>query len=182
MHVYFSTNERYYSRLFRLLFREPASHVGVGFSPGADVPLVVDCTQPYGKIYHLHHWKAYYKIIYFMRIDTSPEDELEAYRLVTDNAVLKPYDYDAYVYGFYLGIKWKIFGINPPKTNRFSSPNADLCTEIFNPIKPLLLNYDIDLTNIDLAALTPHMLADELYHQTRFNDKVVWHGFPTKTS
>lgn len=155
------------------------SHVGLGFSPDGAVPLVVDCTKPYGKIYHLEHWKSKYSIPYSMVLQLSPADEFEAFRLVSENSVLKPYDWDAYFYAFYRGILWKWFDVDPPTTNRCSSDKAELCTEVLNPIKPLLLKYNINLLNRDLSAVTPHMLAAEIHNQTRTNEKVTWYDFPT---
>lgn len=52
----------------------------------------------------------------------------------------------------------------------------DLCTEIFNPIKDILQKYGIDLFGIDLAAVTPHMLAKEIYRQTKDNSAITWIG------
>ena len=181
MKIYFSTNEKYYSKFMRWLFKEPSSHVGLGFSPDGTIPLVLDCTKPYGKIYHLDHWKKKYRITYSMDLALTKEDEEEAYILTTNNAVLKPYDWDAYFYGFLRGIAARWYGIPLPFTNRYSSDDADLCTEVLNPIKQLLLKYQIELITKDLAAMTPHMLAKELHDQTLTNEKVTWHDFPTQT-
>lgn len=177
MRLYFSTNEKYYSKFMMFLFKEPVSHVGAGFTIQG-CPVVVDCTKPCGKLYHLRSWQKKYDIIYYVNIELSPEDEQTAFTLVTDNAVLKPYDWDAYFYGFFRGILWKWFGIDPPSVNKYSDKNADLCTEIVNPIKGMLKNYGIDLLDKDLAIMTPHMMAKEIREQTKDNERVVWYDFP----
>lgn len=181
MRLCFSTNEKYYSKFMKFLFKEPTSHVGAGFVVQG-CPLIVDCTKPCGKLYHQKHWDKKYKTVYFVDIQLSEDDEKLAFYLVTDNAVLKPYDWDAYFYGFLLGILWKWGGIKPPTYNRFSSKDADLCTEIVNPIKPLLCQYGINLEGKDMAAMTPHMMAAEIYEQTKSNERVRWYGFPAQAT
>lgn len=176
MYLYFSTNDKYYSRFMRFLFKEPTSHIGIGFEVG-ECPIVVDCTKPFGKVYHLKHWESKYEIKISAKITMTAEDELEALRKTVDNAVLKPYDWGAYYYGFFIGILWKWFYVPPPKTNKYGSDDADLCTEVLNPIKRILKKYEIDLVNHDLAAMTPHMVATEIYRQTFSNERVAWYGF-----
>jgi hypothetical protein len=177
MHIFFSTNENYYSKFARFLFGETTSHVGIGFTV-LGCPLVIDCTKPYGKIYHLSHWRKKYDIKYLSIVYMDPQDDELAFRLASSYAVMKPYDWNAYFYGLYCGLKLRFLGSKLPDINKYDDPETDLCTEIFNPLKTLLLKYGINLTNIDLSARTPDMLANDIYKQTKNNEKVVWYDFP----
>lgn len=162
------------------IFEEPVSHMGVGFEIDGVLPIVVDCTKPYGKVRHLNHWINHYDIVYCADISMTPEDEIIALKLACDNAVLKPYDWPAYYYGFLCGILKKLFKTPLPKVNMYSSKDKDLCSEVLSPIKPLLTTYGINLAYKDLSCMTPHMIGVELYNQTKNNKKVTWHDFPTK--
>ena len=174
MIIYFTTNEKFYSKLLRWIFDEPTSHVGASFKPEGQIELVADCTKPHGKLMHLNNWLFKHRLLCSIEINMKKEHELQAYELVVNNCVMKPYDFPAYIYGFYWGLRIKFFGHKPPKKNAESSKEMDLCTEILNPIKGLLLEYAIDIYDMDLAAMTPTMLAMELYKQTIYNSRVDW--------
>jgi hypothetical protein len=176
MIIYFTTNEKFYSKLLRWLFKEPVSHVGICLYPTGAIPIVVDCTKPYGKLYGFNPWKKKHEPIYAVQIPLAPSDELDCFEKVAMRSVGRLYDFEAYFYGFYWAILWRFFGFTLPKQNKLSNHDKDLCTEIFNPIKVTLQNYGIDLFGIDLASVTPHMLAKEIYKQTKDNGLFNWIG------
>jgi len=176
MVIYFTTNEKFYAKLLRWIFLEPVSHVGMCLYPTGVTPIVIDCTKPFGKIYAYNAWTKKHSPIFAAQIPMSLEDEIKCFDTVALRSVLRPYDFSAYFHGFYHGIKWRLFGTKLPKRNTKSDHEKDLCTEIFNPIKQLLQKYGIDRYGVDLAAMTPHMLAREIYRQTVGNENVTWIG------
>jgi hypothetical protein len=176
MVIYFTTNDNYYSKLLKWVFKEPTSHVGVCLYPTGVTPVVVDCTKPYGKIYAFRAWTKKHDPVYAVQIPMALEHERYCFDTVALRSVLRPYDFSAYFYGFYWGLRWRLFGSTLPKRNKKSDHERDLCTEIFNPIKDILQKYGIDLFGVDLAAVTPHMLAKEIYRQTKDNSSITWIG------
>lgn len=177
MLIYLSTNENYYSKLARFLFKEPVSHIGLGFNISG-VPMVIDCTKPYGKLYHLKHWESKYTIVYYAGILLEERDEIDAFQKASEYSVLKPYDWSAYFYGLFIGMLWRLHLTALPEKNFFNIREWDLCTEVLNPLKNILFSYGIDIRDIDLSARTPHMIATEIYKQTLGNERVKWYGFP----
>lgn len=174
MVIYFTTNENFYSRLLRWIFSEPVSHVGACLYPTGKTAVVIDCTKPHGRIYAYNCWTKKNFPIFGVDIPMKEEDEIYCFDKMALRSVLRPYDLGAYIYGFYWGLRIKFFGSKPPRTNDKSHHEKDLCTEIFHPIKDILLKYGIDLFGIDLAAMTPYMLAQEIYRQTKDNASIRW--------
>lgn len=179
MDIYFSTNEKLYSKLFRVLAKEPVSHIGLGFFPKS-LNLAVDCTKPYGKVYHLKHWKSKYKLNFHMSLDMSLDDELVAYSCAADHAILVRYDWGAYYYGFLMLIRRYIFGIPLPAKNSWQTNEDRICTEIMTPLVEVLKKYGLDASDLDFAALTPFETAKELKKRSEGIEEVRWYGFPNK--
>lgn len=175
MYIFLATNEKYYSRLMMNLFDEPVSHIATGFFIGT-MDLVVECTKPFGRLSHLNHWKTQYDIIYSMELLLDPYTERTLYDKVCADAVLSPYDWGAYYYGLYRGVRKWLLNSKFPKHNIGQDPNKRLCTEILYALKDPFLDYNIDISHIDLAAVTPHMIGTELYRQSSSNPKVRWSG------
>lgn len=180
MVIYFTTNENFYSRLLCWIFSEPVSHVGICLYPTGKTALAIDCTKPHGKIYAYEHWKIKNHPIFWVDIPLSESDEIECFDKTARRSVMRPYDLKAYIHGFYWGIRAKLFGSRLPRTNKQSDHEKDLCTEIFNPIKDVMIRNGVDLYGIDLSAMTPHMLAIEIYRQTKNNSAIRWDGFVSK--
>jgi hypothetical protein len=179
MDVYLTTNEKYYSKLFRWLSKEPVSHIGLGFFRKS-MGLVADCTKPFGKIYHIKQWKAKYQLKFFMRIDMSVEDELKAYKCAANHSILVRYDWGAYYYGFLMLFRRYLFGIPLPKSNSWQTKEDRICTEIMAPLMDILKKYGIDMEGVDFAAITPFELAKELKKRSEGVEGVRWYGFSDK--
>lgn len=176
MLIYFSTNDVYYSKIFRWLFNEPSSHVGLGFFRDQE-SVVVDCTKPCGREHSLSRWIFKYKITHSLKIPLSEEREEDFYQIAKEYSVGKKYDFSAYYWGLFCGLAFKLFRIPLPKKNVFQQEEHGLCTEIFVPFKEKLLEFGIDILELDMSATTPHMLALRLYEQTKDNTGVRWYGF-----
>lgn len=163
MYIYFTTNEKYYSKLLRWLTGEPVSHVAVGFYFGAKIN-VIEATKPRAKLVSYKHFKSKEKLVKVLKLSLGFDDELFCYNLVLQKMVGKPYDWGAYYYGFWRCILKKFFGISFPKINRFNDPDKQLCTEVLDPLKVFFASKRIDIIR-DLSALTPHGLCEYLKTQ-----------------
>lgn len=172
MRIYFATNDKYYSKVMRFLFKEPVSHVASGFWTDK-IDIIVDSTKPHGKAYHKLHWDSKYKTKYFIDIAMSAEDELAAYQASVASSVMVPYDWQAYWYAFYkVTCRW-LFGIPLPTHNKYEDPSKNLCQEAIAALRPYLIKYDLDMRFIDFSGLTPHMIGRALYKRTDPRNKNV---------
>ena len=170
MQIRFATNDSYYSRFFRFIFKEPVSHVGLGFFMGTR-DLMVDCTKPYGGVYSNCCWSKKHTTLYFLDIKMSEEDEFKAYHLAVESAVLTEYDWGAYYYGFLMGIRKFLFRTPLPPHNKWQAKEKFLCTEILQPLKKILEKNGLDIRYLDLSAFTPHMLGKNMYRKWWPKDK-----------
>lgn len=176
MYIYFTTNDKFYSKLLKWVFNEYISHIGLAFAPTLKTHLVIECTKPYGKVFALQHWLLRNEVIVAVQIPLTKEEEAQWFDEVAYRAVLRPYDFGAYFYGFYWGLRHKFFGDAYPETNAKSDPNHDICTEVLQPLKVLLLKYGIDIAKDDLTAMTPQMVASKMYYQTKGKSDIIWMG------
>jgi len=163
MKIYFTKNEHWYSKLLMWFEGSTMSHVGLGFFD--DLGLVVDCTKPFSKVYHVDHWFSKYQIVQEIDVPLSPEVERLAYKRVVDTCLLKPYDWGAYAFAWVSIVRKVLFGTPYPDTNPWSSDDGFWCTEIFVPVVDILKDLDADLSGIDLASYSPQMVFDKLVTQ-----------------
>jgi hypothetical protein len=133
MKVCWVTNDRYYSKLYRWLFKEDASHVGAVFDFGSSA-IAVDLNRPYGRIWDIHHWLHKYTIIWSMEIDLTAKEEMEMYESCRDYAVMRQYDMSGYYFGIIAGIKHRLLGAKIPKVNKWSKGTGSMCQEIVVPV------------------------------------------------
>jgi len=161
MDVYFSTNDHYYSKAHRYIAKEPFTHIGLGFFTDK-LKLVVDCTKPHGKLYHLDHWLTKYYLTNQLRIELDPEVEQKFYELVIKGSVNVPYDWGAYAYAWLAGIRNFLFNTPYPNINPWGG-SGKWCTEVLTPIvQPLFEETGVDFMGLDLAAKTPCMIYKKL--------------------
>lgn len=165
MKIYFVTNEHYYSKIFRFLFKEPVSHVALSFFED-DLKLVIDATKPVGGLYHIKYWLSKYSVVYCMELKLRSDDEKKLCLKVIDETVMVPYDWGGYWFAFFVAIKKRLFGIPYPKKNEWDATNMRHCGEILESLKNILPKHGMDISDLDFAALTPHMAAQELYKRT----------------
>lgn len=173
MRIYFATNDHYYSKALMYIFDEPVSHIAIGFFTDT-LGLIVDCTKPYGRLRHWKQWSSLYDVVYYADINMSKEDELAAYDLAVDDALMVPYDWGAYCYGFFVGIRRKLFGTPLPSCNPWQTDELRHCSEIMTSQTGILEKYDLKMGNLDFSALTPHMIGRTLYDRSSENPHVSW--------
>lgn len=160
MKIYFSTNEKYYSKIVRWLFDEPVSHIGLGFNING-VEMVIDCAKSHGKLYHLKDWENKYSIFYHAEIETSDQVEADLFKKAVRHNIMKPFDKKAYYWFLLAGLKSKIFNTPLPEKNPVQAAYGNICTEIIKPIrKDLWELYDIDLSKYDFSCKTPFMVGE----------------------
>ena len=161
MRFYFTTNDKWYSKAHRFMANEPFTHIGLGFFIGT-LNLIVDCTKPNGKVYHLDHWLKKYRAVKILSLSLENTMEQLLYLDVTNACVNTPYDWGAYYYAWLMGIRKLLFNKPYPDVNPWAGSGM-WCSEIISPIKENLKDYGVDLTDVaDFAALTPYMLYKKL--------------------
>lgn len=157
MKILYGTNEHFYSKLHRKLVNEPFTHVGLLFFSGS-LNIVLDCTKPYSKVYHLEHWRTKYKILETQELSLPKVKETKYYKKAVNYCLLKPYDWGAYIWAWLWVIKRIFTKEDFPTMNPWRTDGL-WCTEVVFPlIEDLKEDFGIDLSNIDLAAKTPYML------------------------
>ena len=159
-----------------VLAKEPVSHVGLEFA-ATTFSLAMDCTKPYGKVYHIKDWLKKYDLVFSMELPLSEEEELEVYKIAAQKSIRVPYDWGAYYYGFIALIKQFFLGTPLPKENIWQHPDTRICTEILEPLKDVLYRHNIDIRDLDLTAVTPMGAARVLLERTEGHKEVYWHGF-----
>lgn len=162
MKIYFVKDDKWYSKIIMGVMEEPVTHIGIGlFCDKFD--LVIDCTKPYGKLYHFDHWTSRdkYQLVTTLELKLSEKKEIEIYYKLIDNCLLVPYDWGAYAYGLFYVIKKMLWNAEYPKKNPWAG-EGKWCSEIIEPLKPYLKENDIDLDSYDLEIATPWMIYKEL--------------------
>lgn len=176
MKVCWVTNEKGYSRLYRWLFGEDASHVGSVFTFDG-YAIAVDLNRPFGRIWDIHHWLHKYTIIWSMEIKLAEEEEMTMYKTCRDYAVMRQYDMSGYYFGVVAGLKHRLFGMKIPKVNAWSKGTGSMCQEIVVPVfqHEIIKNIVGDVlpaTGNDGRTLAT--IRDILHKATKDNPRVDW--------
>lgn len=161
MDIVFTTNQKFWSKVFRYLSNDRVSHLAFKFVIDG-IPLTIDCSTSGGR---LMTWSKFTELndpVYVIKLETDKALEL---RLFERSLLLVgcKYDMNAYVYGIFRGLLRKIFRIPLTSKNVYSQPLKFACTEIFCPIYDILQKeYEIAFDDIDFAMQTPYMLYELL--------------------
>lgn len=180
MKICWVTNERRYSRLYRWIFQEDASHVGAVFTfDDRQVEVAVDLNRPFGRIWDIHHWLHKYTIIWSMElVGLTVDEEWQLYKTCRDYAVMRTYDMSAYYWGMLVGLRLRLFGGKKPPVNAWSKGTGSTCQEIVVPIiqhpifQRMVGNTGLLPTGND--AKTPGMIREILVKATKGNSNVRW--------
>lgn len=154
MDIVFTTNQKFWSKVFRYLSNDPISHLAFKFVID-NIPLTIDCSTTGGR---LMTWAKFIELnepVYVIKLETDKALEL---RLFERSLLLVgcQYDMSAYVYGIWRGLLRKILRIPLTSRNVYSHPLKFACTEIFYPITDILTTeYEISFDEIDFAMQTP---------------------------
>lgn len=182
MKICWVTNEKRYSRIYRWIFREDASHVGAVFSFDNDeAALAVDLNRPWGRVWDIHHWFHKYTAIWTMELVGLTEDEeWSLYRCCRDYASMRQYDMNAYWWGMLVGLRLRLFGGKKPPVNAWSLGTGSTCQEIIVPLlqhptfQRIVGKNPGGLTATGNDALTPGMIRERLIKATKGKPGVVW--------
>jgi len=161
MKFYFATNDKWYSKAHRYIAKEKSTHIGVGIFTES-LNLVVDCTKPYGKLYHYKHWAKIYEVVDEIELPTHFGDDTLIYDDLIKACILTTYDWNAYYYAWIMGLRKFLFKTPYPKSNPWASDSGMWCTEIIRPLLPFLKSRGINIDYVDFAAQTPQMIFDLL--------------------
>jgi len=171
------TNQKKYSKLFRYLFNEDASHMGIIFNING-IDLVIDLNRPHGTLWDLNYWQHRYTIVRYMEVKLSEEEELWLFKSCKGYAVLRKYDMSGYFYGMVCGILNKILGVPLPDENKWSDGSGSMCQQIVIPLMshPVIKN---KISNLELiqntAAKSPKAIQNSLEIITKDNEHVIWY-------
>ncbi len=169
MDILFTTNNKFWSKTFKYLTKEPVSHLAFLFNIN-DCLLTIDCSVDGGRLMTYDKFISSNHPVYKTTLKTDSETELHLFKKSLF-LVGKKYDMPAYIYGIWRGILFTIFGLKAPKRNLLSKPDLYCCTEIFLPIEEILKQkYNLSFSGMDLAIKTPYELyiyvkakTDEIY-------------------
>ena len=156
MRIYFSTNEKYYSKAARYIANEPFTHISLGFFTGS-INLVVECTKPVGSVYHFDYWCQKNDVCEVLELNFDFSDEMYLYELCVQGCVNVPYDWGAYYFAWIAALKKYFFKIPYPRKNKWAT-DGKWCTEVLDPIANELYNLGYDIVDIDLEVTTPYMM------------------------
>jgi len=161
MEIVFTTNEKFWSRVFRYMVGEPASHMCLRFNiEGFDFS--VDCSTSGGRLMPWDNFSDSNRSISKVVFDY--DDELE--KILFEKALYvvgKSCDMGAYRYGLWRAILKKFFHVPYPKINLGSDPKKFACTEIIVPIQEVIESeFGISFSNLDLSAMSPWMIYQKI--------------------
>ena len=155
MDILFTSNEKFWSRAFRFLSKEPVSHLAFRFNIN-EFTFTIDCSTVGCRLMTWDKFKTLNNSIHEVILETDPELESLLFGRCL-KLVGYPYDMGAYKYGIYRGLLRLLFKLPIPKINRWSSPGEFACTEIFVPIKDILhQEYLISFYEINLDMTSPY--------------------------
>lgn len=160
MKIYFTTNQKWYSRLMRWLWSDEVTHVGIGFNEFQH-ELVFDISKPYGSIYPVELWFKKYEKRYELSFDLTEREINKYFADLWYYCILKEYDIGTYYYAIYWGILKKFFKVPLPKSNIIANENKGICSNVIDPIKDLLSKNGYCFQNVDTYSKTPQMLLNE---------------------
>lgn len=171
------TNQKKYSKFFRYLFNEDASHMGVVFDING-VDLVVDLNRPYGTLWDFNYWQIRYTVVRYMEVELGEEEEFELFKSCKEYAVLRQYDMSGYYYGMIRGLLRRIFNIPLPIENKWSDGSGSMCQQIIIP----LMNHPVFKNKIPQLGLVPNTatkspknIQNILEQATQNSESVKWY-------
>jgi len=157
MRICWVTNDVWFSRLLRYIFKESTSHVGVLVNVH-DTEFAFDINNPYGSMYSAKYWLHKYRVVHSLDIPLSEQDSVRFFKFMEERAVLRPYDIKAYYYGMWRGLLRKLFGLAGPKTNKGVTPDRDMCQEVVRHVMEFdVIHQKLDVQCPDLTLMTPDM-------------------------
>lgn len=163
MKIYFVTNEKWYSKLMRFLYRDEVTHIGIGYNESEE-EIIFDITKPYGSVYPKEYWFHKYEKRYHIELTLTDIEVENSLNNLWKTCVMKTYDIDTYYWTIFFGILNRFFGYPIPTVNRFANRDRGLCTNVIDPVKEILFSRGISFKNIDTYSLTPQMILE------RFDD------------
>ncbi len=168
MRFHFCTNDKWYSKAASFIGQEPHTHIGVEFFHGS-LDLVIDCTKPHSKLYHMKHWVTKYDISNTLELFLPQSRESSLYNRTLEFCLNEPYDWNSYYYLWFLGLRRFIFGTPFPDFNKFNG-NGLLCMEIMEPLTLGLFDEGIDLFKYDFSIVTPTQIYKILKEQPKISE------------
>jgi hypothetical protein len=155
MKIIFTTNNKFWSKVFRYLTKTPVTHVAFVFN-FQDTFLTIDCSTDGGRLMTFEKFSSINFPVFEINLDCSLDLEVDLFKSAVF-LVGKKYDMPAYIYGIWRGLLFTLFGIKAPFKNKLSKPNLYCCTEIFLPIDDILKReFNITFSKMDLAIKTPY--------------------------
>jgi hypothetical protein len=154
MKIYFTTNEKFWSKVFKFLVQEKVTHVLFKFEVDG-FEFCIDCSTSGGRLMTWEKSKSFNFPVYGINLFKDAALEKQMFALCLRLTGVK-YDFGAYAYGLYRALLRRFLGIKGPKINKWSHPDKYACTEIFEPIRHILWReFGISFANKDLSIMSP---------------------------
>jgi len=167
MHIYFVTNDKWWSKLHRWGLNEKSTHLGLCFFKD-ELDIIVDCTKPHGKVYHADYWFTKYRMVYHLEVECPRSIEHHLLRDAIEMSSMTPYDWGAYFYYIMMVFRLKLCGKPLPERNMWGG-HGRWCTEIIDSMFFYFQAKGIRLDWGTYDMKTPEDLYDEL---KQFNDVI----------
>lgn len=182
MKIVWVTNDVWFSKLLRFLFRETTSHVGLLFTIN-EKEIALDINNPKGDKYEARrksdnqlYWLIKYNIVHQVELDLTQEQETQLYKECEAYCVGRKYDIYGYYFGLLAGLLHKVFMLPLPKKNWWTNGTGSMCQECIIPIlmSSITKANGVNVDNIYLAAMTPDMTMHYMEQLTQGNPKWRW--------
>jgi hypothetical protein len=107
-------------------------------------------------------FKKQYDVVHALEFKTrlTLADEEDIYQGMLSQYSGQSYDYFAFMYWFYVALKWRVFGKPIPLKNSWAKAGFNLCTGLAAGVK--WINQWAQENNIDLEMIAPHDLHEKL--------------------
>jgi hypothetical protein len=158
--IYFTTNERWYSRLARWLEGEEPTHIGIGLG-GAYRHVVFDISKPQGSMYPAEIWHKKYRQVDAISIFAGRQLEKEIFNKLWSYCVGREYDMKSYYFFMLRGFLRKL-RLSTKYSHDFADPKKGVCVNCLNPILDELSSLGYDLKRLDIKSMTPAMILKEI--------------------
>lgn len=131
MKLIWSRNNKIGSKLIRWGLKSESSHFAVAFQENTRHGIVFHSYFGGAQIKWLNSFLRENEIVYSLDVHGTLEMEEEAYVNIINEYDGRSYDYWAFLYFFWRGLLFRLFGIPLPKRNLFQRGQAFLCVGIF---------------------------------------------------
>jgi len=154
-----STNNHWGSRLIRWGLGEPSSHFAICFFEDEACATVLESRLDTGvDTCSLQDFMRRNDIVHMLQCPIEKDEEPGLFRHVYDSSQGICYDYPAIMYWLWAGFMRKFFNRPLPKVNDMDRTEMMYCVEIVQLLEDYLEDIGADLSDYDIAMLSPEQI------------------------